>query len=170
MGRRFSIGRLTPTGGRIPISGTRLVDWQLGRNLALSIAYVGSAGRRLPSSIDPIKRRRSPPILSMGPRAQRRVSYSGMTSFHPGVPRLTQDGSSKMTGCSPSASLRRCGHFRIDPSHLGGFELRTTGNRATTRCRSSSIAFRQNGFYGLATQHAVENGFRAARTTPSARR
>ena len=30
------------------------VDRELGRNVALSVAYVGSAGRRLPSSIDPI--------------------------------------------------------------------------------------------------------------------
>ncbi len=30
------------------------VDRELGHHLALSVAYVGSAGRRLPSSIDPI--------------------------------------------------------------------------------------------------------------------
>jgi hypothetical protein len=30
------------------------VDHQLGRTISLGVAYVGTAGRRLPSSIDPI--------------------------------------------------------------------------------------------------------------------
>ena len=41
------------------------VDRELGRNLSLSVAYVGSAGRRLPSSIDPINAI-NPTYLSMG--------------------------------------------------------------------------------------------------------
>ena len=41
------------------------VDRELGRNLSLSVAYVGSAGRRLPSSIDPLNAI-DPRFLSMG--------------------------------------------------------------------------------------------------------
>ena len=41
------------------------VDRELGRNLSLSVAYVGSAGRRLPSSIEPLNAI-DPTYLSMG--------------------------------------------------------------------------------------------------------
>jgi len=41
------------------------VDRELARNVSLSVAYVGSAGRRLPSSIDPINTI-NPSLLSMG--------------------------------------------------------------------------------------------------------
>ena len=48
------------------------VDRELGRNIVLSVAYVGSAGRRLPSSIDPINAI-DPSYLSMGDSALRPV-------------------------------------------------------------------------------------------------
>ena len=64
-GQTISIGRLTPTSGRTHISGTSPVDRELVTISSLSIAYVGSAGRRLPSSIDPINAI-DPAPLSMG--------------------------------------------------------------------------------------------------------
>ena len=48
------------------------VDRELGHQFALSAAYVGSAGRRMPSSIDPLNAI-DPSYLSLGDSAQRRV-------------------------------------------------------------------------------------------------
>ena len=77
------------------------VDRQLGHDLALSIAYVGSAGRRLPSSIDPINAV-DPRHLSMGPALDDEFE-PGMTSLH-GVPLPYAGWVEQMTGCSPSVA------------------------------------------------------------------
>jgi len=77
------------------------VDRELGYNLGLSVAYVGSAGRRLPSSIAPINAI-DPVHLSMG-QALYDEFTPGMQSLH-GVP-LPYDGwVEQMTGCAPSVA------------------------------------------------------------------
>jgi hypothetical protein len=77
------------------------VDRELARNVSLSVAYVGSAGRRLPSSIDPLNAI-DPKYLSMG-----QALYD---EFQPGDKSL--DGVAlpypgwveQMTGCAPSVA------------------------------------------------------------------
>ncbi len=77
------------------------VDRELGRNLALSAAYVGSAGRRLPSTIDPLNAI-DPKFLSMG-NALYDEFKPGDTSLH-GVPLPYAGWVEQMTGCAPSVA------------------------------------------------------------------
>ena len=77
------------------------VDRELGHNLSLSVAYVGSAGRRLPSSIDPINAI-DPVYLSMGSQLYDEFA-PGMTSLH-GVPLPYEGWVEQMTGCAPSVA------------------------------------------------------------------
>jgi hypothetical protein len=79
------------------------VDRELGRNLSLSVAYVGSAGRRLPSSIDPINAI-NPTYLSMGPQLNDEF-VPGQASLH-GVAAPYADWAQQLTdaGCSPSVA------------------------------------------------------------------
>jgi Carboxypeptidase regulatory-like domain len=77
------------------------VDRELGHNFALSVAYVGSAGRRLPSSIDPINAI-DPSFLSMGDRLNDQFT-PGMTSLN-GVPLPYAGWVEQMTGCAPSVA------------------------------------------------------------------
>ena len=79
------------------------VDRELGRHLALSVAYVGSAGRRLPSSIDPINGL-DPALLSMG-NALYEEFAPGMQSLQ-GVPLPYAGWVEQLTanGCSPSVA------------------------------------------------------------------
>jgi hypothetical protein len=77
------------------------VDRELGRQLALSVGYVGSAGRRLPSSIDPINAI-DLTHLSMG-RQLNDEFKPGMTSLH-GVPLPYAGWVEQMTGCAPSVA------------------------------------------------------------------
>ena len=77
------------------------VDRELGRDLALTLAYVGSAGRRLPSSIDPLNAI-DPRFLSMG-EALNAEFMPGMTSLH-GVPVPYSGWVEQMTGCAPSVA------------------------------------------------------------------
>lgn len=77
------------------------VDRELGRNLALSVAYVGSAGRRLPSSIDPLNAI-DPRHLSMGDALYDEFQ-PGQTSLH-GVPLPYAGWVEQMTGCAPSVA------------------------------------------------------------------
>ena len=77
------------------------VDRELGRNMVLSVAYVGSAGRRLPSSIDPINAI-DPSYLSMGDRLYDQFT-PGMTSLN-GVPLPYTGWVEQMTGCAPSVA------------------------------------------------------------------
>ena len=77
------------------------VDRQLGRQLALSVAYVGSAGRRLPSSIDPLNAI-DLNYLSMGQALYDQFT-PGMTSLH-GVPLPYPGWVEQMTGCAPSVA------------------------------------------------------------------
>jgi hypothetical protein len=74
------------------------VDRELGNNLALSVAYVGSAGRRLPSSMDPL----DPSYLSLGDRLNEEFT-PGMTSLN-GVPLPYAGWVEQMTGCAPSVA------------------------------------------------------------------
>ena len=77
------------------------VDRELGRNVVLSVAYVGSAGRRLPSSIEPINAI-DPSYLSMGDRLYDQFT-PGMTSLN-GVPLPYNGWVEQMTGCAPSVA------------------------------------------------------------------
>ena len=77
------------------------VDRELGHNVSLSVAYVGSAGRRLPSSIDPINAI-DPSLPVDGQRAVRRVP-AGQTSLN-GVPLPYTGWVEQMTGCAPSVA------------------------------------------------------------------
>jgi hypothetical protein len=77
------------------------VDRELARNLSLSAAYVGSAGRRLPSSIDPINAI-DPKYLSMGTALYDQFK-PGDTSLH-GVPLPYAGWVEQMTGCAPSVA------------------------------------------------------------------
>ena len=77
------------------------VDREIGRNLSLSVAYVGSAGRRLPSSIDPLNAI-DPRHLSMGDALFDEFT-PGMTSLN-GVPLPYPGWVEQMTGCAPSVA------------------------------------------------------------------
>ena len=65
------------------------VDRELGRNVSLSVGYVGSAGRRLPSSIDPLNAI-DPQHLAMGEALYDEFTPD-MTSLH-GVPAISGVG------------------------------------------------------------------------------
>ena len=77
------------------------VDRELGRNLALSVGYVGSAGRRLPSSIAPLNAI-DPAHLALGDRLNDEFA-PGQTSLH-GVPLPYAGWVEQMTGCAPSVA------------------------------------------------------------------
>ena len=77
------------------------VDRELGANLSLSVAYVGSAGRRLPSSIEPLNAI-DPAYLSLGDRLNDEFQ-PGMTSLN-GVPLPYPGWVEQMTGCAPSVA------------------------------------------------------------------
>jgi hypothetical protein len=77
------------------------VDRELGRDLSLSVAYVGSAGRRLPSSIEPLNAI-DPKYLSMGDALNHEFT-PGMTSLD-GVPLPYAGWAQQMTGCAPSVA------------------------------------------------------------------
>ena len=77
------------------------VDREVGRNVSLSLAYVGSAGRRLPSSIEPLNAI-DPKFLSMGDALNHQFT-PGMTSLD-GVPLPYAGWVEQMTGCAPSVA------------------------------------------------------------------
>jgi hypothetical protein len=77
------------------------VDRELGRDVSLSVGYVGSAGRRLPSSIDPLNAL-DPRLLSMGDALYDEFT-PGMTSLN-GVPLPYSGWVEQMTGCAPSVA------------------------------------------------------------------
>lgn len=77
------------------------VDRELGRNLSLSMAYVGSAGRRLPSTVDPLNAI-DPKYLSMGPALYDEFK-PGDASLR-GVPLPYAGWVEQMTGCAPSVA------------------------------------------------------------------
>jgi hypothetical protein len=77
------------------------VDRELGHQFALSAAYVGSAGRRMPSSMDPLNAI-DPSYLSMG--AQLNDEFQpGQTSLH-GVPLPYAGWVEQMVSCAPSVA------------------------------------------------------------------
>jgi len=79
------------------------VDRELGRNLSLSVAYVGSAGRRLPSSIAPINAI-NPSYLSMGDALNNEFT-PGQASLD-GVPAPYAGWAQQLidNGCAPSVA------------------------------------------------------------------
>jgi hypothetical protein len=77
------------------------VERELVRNVSLSVAYVGTAGRRLPSSIDAINAI-DPALLSMGSALYDEFK-PGMTNLD-GVPLPYAGWVEQMTGCAPSVA------------------------------------------------------------------
>jgi outer membrane receptor protein involved in Fe transport len=77
------------------------VDRELARNLSVSVGYVGSAGRRLPSSIDPLNAI-DPRHLAMGDALLDEFA-PGQTSLN-GVPLPYAGWVEQMTGCAPSVA------------------------------------------------------------------
>jgi hypothetical protein len=77
------------------------VERELLSNMSLSVAYVGTAGRRLPSSID-ADNAIDPKYLSMGPQLYDEFQ-AGMTSLH-GVQLPYAGWVDQMTGCAPSVA------------------------------------------------------------------
>jgi len=77
------------------------VDRQLGRNLALSVAYVANAGRRLPSSIQPLNAI-DPRFLSMGDLLRDEFA-PGQASLN-GVPQPYPGWAEQMVSCTPSVA------------------------------------------------------------------
>ena len=79
------------------------VDRELARNVSLSVAYVGSAGRRLPSSLEPINAI-NPSYLSMGDAlydefTPGQASLDGVPAPYAGWAQQLLDN-----GCSPSVA------------------------------------------------------------------
>ncbi len=79
------------------------VDRELARNVSLSVAYVGSAGRRLPSSLEPINAI-NPSYLSMGDAlydefTPGQASLDGVPAPYSGWAQQLLDN-----GCSPSVA------------------------------------------------------------------
>jgi hypothetical protein len=77
------------------------VDRELMRDVSLSVAYVGTAGRRLPSSLAPLNAL-DPRLLSMG-NALYDEFKPGMTSLD-GVALPYPGWVEQMTGCAPSVA------------------------------------------------------------------
>jgi len=77
------------------------LDRQVGRSFSVSVGYVGSAGRRLLSNIDPLNAV-DPRYLSMGNQLYDEFE-PGMTSLH-GVPAPYSGWVEQMTGCPPSVA------------------------------------------------------------------
>ncbi|HEY8549145.1 MAG TPA: TonB-dependent receptor [Vicinamibacterales bacterium] len=77
------------------------VERELLRDVSLSAAYVGTAGRRLPSALAPLNAI-DPRFLSMG-NALYDEFQPGMTSLH-GVPLPYEGWVEQMTGCAPSVA------------------------------------------------------------------
>ena len=77
------------------------MDRELGRQFSVSVAYVGSAGRRLPSNIEPLNAI-DPSHLSLGDRLND-VFQPGMTSLN-GVPLPYPGWVEQMTACDPSVA------------------------------------------------------------------
>ncbi|MGH9160332.1 MAG: TonB-dependent receptor domain-containing protein, partial [Vicinamibacteraceae bacterium] len=77
------------------------VDREVGQDVAVSVAYVGTLGRRLPSSIAPLNAL-DPALLSMGPALLDEFER-GTTSLH-GVPAPYEGWAEQMVGCAPSVA------------------------------------------------------------------
>ena len=77
------------------------VDRELGHQFAMSVAYVGSAGRRMPSSIDPLNAI-DPSFLSLGTRLDDEFE-PGQASLH-GVPLPYAGWVEQMVSCAPSVA------------------------------------------------------------------
>ena len=136
-----------------------------GRHLALSVAYVGSAGRRLPSSIDPINAI-DLSYLSMG-NALYDEFAPGQTSLD-GVPLPYAGWVEQMTGCAPvgragaaalSAVLRQPAGPQREPRRVA---LQLAADEAREALLGRHLRAR--------VVHAVQDESTAARTTRSGTR
>ncbi len=77
------------------------VDRELGHHLALSVAYVGSAGRRLPSSIDPIN---AIDLSNLSRGSVLNQDFKSGDTSVAGVPLPYPGWVEQMTGCAPSVA------------------------------------------------------------------
>ena len=107
------------------------VDRELGANLSLSVAYVGSAGRRLPSSIEPLNAI-DPAYLSLGDRLN--------DEFQPGMTSLNGVAAAVSGLGRADDRLRAVGGAGAPPlpavlRQPAGAEREQGRRRTTTRCR-----------------------------------
>jgi hypothetical protein len=107
------------------------VDRELGRNLSLSVAYVGSAGRRLPSSIAPINAI-NPSYLSMGERST--TSSRRARRVWTACRARTPAGRSSYRQRLPPSVAQALQPYPAVLRTLQGLN-ETTARRTTTRCR-----------------------------------
>jgi outer membrane receptor protein involved in Fe transport len=120
------------------------VDRELGRNIVMSVAYVGSAGRRLPSSMDPINAI-DPSYLAMGDALYDEFA-PGMTSLN-GVPLPYAGWVEQMTGCAPSVAQA----LRPYPQYCDNLQG-LNENVGTSHYNSLQMKLEKrfsNGIYGL---------------------
>ncbi len=151
-GRASSTGRSMPTSARTRISGTSRSIASSVHNLALSVAYVGSAGRRLPSSIDPINAI-DPRFLSMGDRLNDQFT-PGMTSLN-GVPLPYAGWVEQMTGCAPSVAQA----LRPYPQYCDNLQGLNEGH-GESHYNSLQVKLEKRfsgSTYALVAVHAVED-------------
>lgn len=120
------------------------VDRELARDLSVSVAYVGSAGRRLPSSIDPLNAI-NPSELSRGDALYDEFQ-PGMTSLN-GVPLPYAGWVEQMTGCAPSVAQA----LRPYPQYCDNLQG-LNENHGTSRYNSLQVKLEKrfsDGFFAL---------------------
>jgi hypothetical protein len=142
------------------------VDRELGKNLAVSIGYVGSAGRRMPSSLDPLNAI-NPSYLSLGSKLNDEFQ-PGQASLH-GVPLPYAGWVEQMTGCAPTVAQA----LRAYPQYCDSLQG-LNENHGTSLYNSMQLKVEKrysNGIYALVsytlsktTQNSSENTQRDALT------
>jgi hypothetical protein len=142
------------------------VDRELGKNLSLSVGYVGSAGRRMPSSLDPLNAI-DPSYLSLGSKLNDEFQ-PGQASLH-GVPLPYAGWVEQMTGCAPSVAQA----LRPYPQYCDSLQG-LNENRGESSYNALQVKLEKrysNGIYALAsytlsktTQNSSENTQRDALT------
>ena len=127
------------------------VDRELGRQLSVSVAYVGSAGRRLPSNIEPLNAI-DPSYLSLGDRLNDEFK-PGMASLN-GVPLPYPGWVEQMTGCAPSVAQA----LRPYPQYCGNLQgMNENVGRSNYHSMQVKLEKRfSQGVYGARVLHAVE--------------
>jgi hypothetical protein len=132
------------------------VDRELGRQYALSVAYVGSAGRRMPSSIDPLNAI-DPSYLSLGDRLNDEFQ-PGQASLD-GVPLPYPGWVEQMVSCPPSVAQA----LRPFPQYCDSLQGQNEAH-GKTLYNSAQVKLEKrfsNGVYALVSytlSHLMESG------------
>jgi hypothetical protein len=131
------------------------VERELGRQMSLSMAYVGSAGRRLPSNIYPINAI-NPSYLSLG--SQLNDEFAPGDTSKDGVPLPYPGWVEQMTSCAPSVAQA----LRPYPQYCDALQG-LNENRGTSLYNSFQAKFEKRfsgGTYALVSytlSHALES-------------